>query len=112
MGFLFIFKKIQIFFFSFSALFSSSHMSNKVVAPELKTYLDKRMSVLMNGNRRVVGILRGFDQFLNVVLDEAHSTPQQTQQTQQQQQQTEGTPLGMVVIRGNSIIVIEPLERV
>lgn len=33
--------------------------------------MDKRMSLKLNGGRQVEGILRGFDPFMNVVIDEA-----------------------------------------
>ena len=52
----------------------------------------------LNGNRTVVGTLRGYDAFLNVVLEEV--------------EQQEGQFLGQVVIRGNSIVQFEGLERV
>ncbi|KAL3605907.1 hypothetical protein FPOAC2_00858 [Fusarium poae] len=39
--------------------------------PELKKYLDKRLFVQLNGSRKVIGVLRGYDVFLNIVLDEA-----------------------------------------
>ena len=39
--------------------------------PDLKKYMDKRLSIKLNGNRTVVGFLRGFDQFMNLVLDES-----------------------------------------
>ncbi|KAL8961735.1 MAG: hypothetical protein Q9193_001754 [Seirophora villosa] len=39
--------------------------------PELKKYLDKRLFVQLNGSRKVIGVLRGYDVFLNVVLDDA-----------------------------------------
>lgn len=32
--------------------------------------MDKRMMLKLNGGRSVVGILRGFDPFMNVVIDE------------------------------------------
>lgn len=32
--------------------------------------MDKRMLLKLNGGRSVAGILRGFDPFMNVVLDE------------------------------------------
>lgn len=34
-------------------------------------YLDKRLFVQLNGSRKVLGVLRGYDVFLNIVLDEA-----------------------------------------
>lgn len=39
--------------------------------PDLKKYMDKRLSIMLNGNRNVRGLLRGFDQFMNIVLDES-----------------------------------------
>ena len=59
---------------------------------------DKRLKLLLNGNRKLVGVLRGYDAFLNVVLEEATEV-------------TQGTYLGQVVIRGNSVIQFEALER-
>ena len=32
--------------------------------------MDKRLAIKLNGNRTVNGTLRGFDQFMNIVLDE------------------------------------------
>lgn len=34
-------------------------------------YMDKKLSLKLNGGRCVQGILRGFDPFMNVVLDES-----------------------------------------
>lgn len=33
-------------------------------------FMDKRMTLKLNGGRSVTGILRGFDPFMNVVIDE------------------------------------------
>lgn len=33
-------------------------------------FMDKRMMLKLNGGRTVAGILRGFDPFMNVVIDE------------------------------------------
>lgn len=52
----------------------------------------------LNGNRTVVGTLRGYDAFLNVVLEDV--------------EQQEGQFLGQVVVRGNSIVQFEGLDRV
>lgn len=59
---------------------------------------DKRLRVSLNGNRRVIGTLRGYDAFLNVVLEEAENEAQEY--------------LGQIVIRGNSIVQFEALDRV
>ncbi|KAF5712058.1 small nuclear ribonucleoprotein G [Fusarium globosum] len=79
--------------------------------PELKKasrslfrYLDKRLFVQLNGSRKVIGILRGYDRqvFLNIVLDEAV----------EEKDGGEKERIGMVVIRGNSVVMLEALERI
>lgn len=32
--------------------------------------MDKRLSIQVNCNRKISGVLRGFDAFMNIVLDE------------------------------------------
>lgn len=59
---------------------------------------DKRLKLSLNGNRKIVGTLRGYDAFLNVVIEDAEGDG--------------GTYLGQLVIRGNSIVQFEALERV
>ncbi|KAF8055744.1 small nuclear ribonucleoprotein G [Scenedesmus sp. PABB004] len=71
----------------------------KIQPPELKKFMDKKLSIVLNANRHVTGTLRGFDQFMNIVLD-------QTVDMKAKQD------IGMVVIRGNSIITIEALEPI
>ncbi|KIW07576.1 small nuclear ribonucleoprotein G [Verruconis gallopava] len=70
--------------------------------PELKKYLDKRVFVALNGSRKVMGTLRGYDVFLNIVLDEAV----------EEKQSGEKVRIGMVVIRGNSVVMMEALDRI
>ncbi|KAI7864726.1 hypothetical protein BDF14DRAFT_1731608, partial [Spinellus fusiger] len=65
-------------------------------------YMDKHLSLKLNGNRRVIGILRGYDPFMNIVLDEAVEDVSETEKHQ----------IGMIVIRGNSITLLEALERI
>ena len=64
--------------------------------------MDKKLSIKLNGNRRVSGVLRGFDQYMNLVLDEAV----------EEVSASERHEIGMVVLRGNSVVIIEPLERI
>lgn len=58
-------------------------------------------SVKLNANRVVVGTLRGFDQFMNLVVDNTVEV-----------NGNEKNDIGMVVIRGNSVVMIEALEPV
>ncbi|CAI7783048.1 unnamed protein product [Closterium sp. NIES-53] len=74
-------------------------MSRSGQAPDLKKYMDKKLNIKLNANRTVVGVLRGFDQFMNLVLDNTV-----------EMSGDDRTDIGMVVIRGNSVIMIEALE--
>ena len=58
--------------------------------------------VKINGKRRVIGILRGHDQFMNLTIEEAVEIISTT----------EKEDLGTVVIRGNSIEMWECIDRV
>jgi small nuclear ribonucleoprotein G len=93
-----------------------------LIAPFFFTrYMDKRLSLKLNGGRSVSGILRGFDPFMNVVVDE----------TIEECKDGTRNAIGMVVstiiyigyhsntnllhpqvIRGNSIIMVEALDRI
>lgn len=69
--------------------------------PDLKRFMDKRLRVSLNGNRKVVGTLRGYDAFLNVVLEEVIDENEEDKPS-----------IGTIVVRGNSVIQFETLERV
>jgi len=75
---------------------------SKSYGPDLKKYMDKNMIVKLNGNRKISGILRGYDQFMNLVIDN----------TIEEVSGSERNEIGMVVIRGNSVVMIEPLEKI
>lgn len=68
-------------------------MSSRVNVPELKAHMDARVVLVLNAGRRVAGTLRGYDPFMNVVLDDAEDGA--------------GARLGQVMVRGNSILSLE-----
>ncbi|WRX24314.1 Sm domain [Theobroma cacao] len=103
-------------------------MSRSGQPPDLKKYMDKKLQIItlnlhesiilimvedlrihelqqilvkLNANRMVVGTLRGFDQFMNLVVDNTVEV-----------NGNERTDIGMVVIRGNSVVTVEALEPV
>lgn len=55
--------------------------------------MDHKVDLHLNGQRRVEGILKGYDPFMNIVLDEAYHI----------KNKDEKRKLGTIVIRGNSI---------
>ncbi|KAI5954050.1 hypothetical protein CANMA_004889 [Candida margitis] len=73
-----------------------------VTEPELKAYLDKKVSVQLNGSRKVIGILRGYDIFLNVTITDAL----------EERIDGEKLNIGVTVIRGNSIVSLESLDKI
>jgi small nuclear ribonucleoprotein G len=76
--------------------------SKQGYGPDLKKYMDKRLDIRLNAARRVVGILRGYDQFMNIVLEDAQEVISKEVKT----------PIGTVMIRGNSIVLWECLDKI
>ncbi|KAL1245510.1 putative small nuclear ribonucleoprotein [Trichinella spiralis] len=73
---------------------------SKAHPPELKKYMDKKMQLRLNGDRKISGVLRGFDPFMNMVIDEAVEHLKTGEQIM----------IGMVVVRGNSVTLMQILE--
>ncbi|XP_047602654.1 small nuclear ribonucleoprotein G-like isoform X2 [Lutra lutra] len=73
---------------------------NKAYPLELKEFMDKKLSWKLGGGRHGQGILWGFDLFMNLVIDECVEMANSGQQNN----------TGMVVIQGNSMIMLEDLE--
>ena len=69
--------------------------------PDLKKYMGKMVGLKLNANRQVQGLLAGYDQFMNLVLDDAVQIISSSEQRK----------LGQLVIRGNSVIRLEHLGK-
>ncbi|CAA3014572.1 sm LSM8 [Olea europaea subsp. europaea] len=67
----------------------------------LENLVDQTISVITNDGRNIVGILKGFDQATNIILDESHERVYSTKEGVQQ------LVLGLYIIRGDNIIVGE-----
>lgn len=65
----------------------------------LEKSLDKRVSLLLKDGRILEGKLTGYDEFMNMVIDD----------TVESFQETEGRRLGVVVLRGNNVVSISIL---
>ncbi|EFJ21617.1 hypothetical protein SELMODRAFT_415303 [Selaginella moellendorffii] len=84
-------------------------MSNrKETVLDLAKFIDKGVCVKLSGGRQVIGTLKGYDQLLNLVLDEAveylrdHDDPlKTTDQTR---------ALGLVVCRGTAVMLVAPTD--
>ncbi|KAJ2500781.1 U6 snRNP-associated protein Lsm7 [Coemansia sp. RSA 1972] len=74
---------------------------------DLKKYSDKSIRVKFIGGREVTGVLKGFDQLLNIVLDEAVETIRDPENSESEEKQRN---VGLVVLRGPSIILLSPMD--
>ncbi|CAG60907.1 uncharacterized protein GVI51_J05577 [Nakaseomyces glabratus] len=75
---------------------------------DLGKYKDSKVSVKLMGGRIVTGILKGYDQLMNLVLEETEETLKPEVETGATQQVTR--QLGLTVIRGTILISLSPLD--
>ncbi|PON66013.1 LSM domain/archaea-type [Parasponia andersonii] len=73
------------------------------ISTSLASYLDKKLLVLLRDGRKLLGLLRSFDQFANVILEGAC------------ERAIVGDlycdiPLGLYVIRGENVVLIGELD--
>ncbi|KAL3468149.1 hypothetical protein BJX64DRAFT_246944 [Aspergillus heterothallicus] len=71
---------------------------------DLSKYMDKEVKVKFNGGREVSGILKGYDQLMNLVLDDV-------KESMRDDEGNENTrSLGLIVARGTLIVLISPAD--
>ncbi|KAI5397081.1 U4/U6-U5 snRNP complex subunit lsm8 [Lathyrus oleraceus] len=73
--------------------------------PGLESLVDQTISVITNDGRNIVGVLKGFDQETNIILDESHERVYSTKEGVQQ------LVLGLYIIRGDNISVVGELDE-
>ncbi|KAF3970910.1 hypothetical protein CMV_005433 [Castanea mollissima] len=74
-----------------------------LLSTSLASYLDKKLLVLLRDGRKLMGILRSFDQFANVVLQDACDRVIVGELYCD-------IPLGLYVIRGENVVLIGELD--
>jgi U6 snRNA-associated Sm-like protein LSm7 len=75
---------------------------------DLGKYIDKGIRVKLSGGREVEGILKGFDQLLNLVIDECKEYKRDENDMLRITDETRN--LGLIVTRGTSVMVVSPLD--
>ncbi|OJI96935.1 hypothetical protein ASPVEDRAFT_36320 [Aspergillus versicolor CBS 583.65] len=71
---------------------------------DLNKYMDKEVRVKFNGGREVSGTLKGYDQLMNLVLDDV-------KESMHDDEGNENTrSLGLIVARGTLIVLISPAD--
>ncbi|RPB06154.1 U6 snRNA-associated Sm-like protein LSm7 [Choiromyces venosus 120613-1] len=71
---------------------------------DLAKFMDKAIMVKFNGGREVVGILKGYDQLMNLVLDDVKENLRDEDGNETTRE------LGLVVARGPMLTLISPMD--
>ncbi|THH17488.1 hypothetical protein EW146_g3333 [Bondarzewia mesenterica] len=69
---------------------------------DLSKYVNERIRVKFTGGREVTGVLKGYDQLLNLVLDEVQEVVQDPE--------PHIRTLGLAVLRGPTITLLSPVD--
>lgn len=72
----------------------------------LESYVNNTVSIITSDGRNFVGTLKGFDQTINIILDESHERVFSTTAGIEQ------IVLGLHIIRGDNIAVIGQIDEV
>jgi len=71
----------------------------------LEPYVDEIVSVITCDGRNIVGYLRGFDQTVNLILDECH------ERITSQNEAVQQVPLGLYIIRGDNVAIVGEVDE-
>ena len=95
-------------FARFDSIMSRSKGTGKELILDLTKHLDKKVSVKFQGGREVVGILKGYDPLVNIVLDETVEYIRDPSDPYRLTKQTRN--LGLTVCRGTAVMLVCPTE--
>ncbi|KAL3929980.1 MAG: hypothetical protein SGPRY_001727 [Prymnesium sp.] len=71
----------------------------------MESYVDKVVQIVTNDGRNIVGLLKGFDQTTNLVLDECH------ERVFSSTAGVEQVVLGLYIVRGDNIAVVGEIDE-
>jgi len=75
------------------------------MASMLEGYVDKVVQVVTNDGRNIVGVLSGFDQTTNVILNECH------ERVFSSSAGVEQVVLGLYIVRGDNIALVGEVDE-
>ncbi|KAJ0410852.1 hypothetical protein ATCC90586_007888 [Pythium insidiosum] len=70
------------------------------MASNLKELMNQNISIITNDGRNIIGVLKGYDQCINVVLDNSF------ERVYSLKEPVEAVELGLYIVRGDNIAVI------
>uniref|UniRef100_A0A8C0YWB3 U6 snRNA-associated Sm-like protein LSm8 n=2 Tax=Canis lupus familiaris TaxID=9615 RepID=A0A8C0YWB3_CANLF len=71
----------------------------------LENYINRTVAVITSDGRMIVGTLKGFDQTINLILDESH------ERVFSSSQGVEQVVLGLYIVRGDNVAVIGEIDK-
>lgn len=71
----------------------------------LENYINRTVAVITSDGRMIVGTLKGFDQTINLILDESH------ERVFSSSQGVEQVVLGLYIVRGDNVAVIGEIDE-
>jgi len=71
----------------------------------LESYVNHTVSIITSDGRNFVGTLKGFDQTINIILDDSH------ERVYSPNQGVEQVVLGLHLIRGDNVAVIGEIDE-
>lgn len=74
----------------------------------MNKYKDEKVTVKFIGGRQIVGVLKGFDQLMNLVLEDVTETLRDADDESILTEKTR--QLGTVVVRGPQLLTLSPLN--
>lgn len=75
------------------------------MATALEAYLNKVVSVITSDGRIIVGLMKGFDQSINVILDESF------ERVYSGLKGVEQVVLGLYIIRGDNVALVGEIDE-
>ncbi|TMS38786.1 hypothetical protein L596_005431 [Steinernema carpocapsae] len=81
------------------------NMSFQAMSQDLETFMNKVISVITGDGRSLVGTMKGFDQTINIILEDSHERIYSEEEGIQQ------VPLGLYLIRGDNVAVIGEIDE-
>lgn len=82
-----------------------NHQKHHNMASGLESYVNNTVSIITSDGRNFVGTLKGFDQTINIILDESH------ERVFSSSSGIEQVVLGLHIIRGDNIAVIGQIDE-
>jgi len=83
---------------------SQSEKPKKENILDLNKYINKEVNVKFNGGREIIGTLKGYDQLMNLVLDDVKETMRDDEGNERTRS------LGLIVARGTLLVLISPVD--